>query len=760
MTKIITLLCFLAWPVTLVGGSVTARANNAGKVPSVKDWDAAGKQAHSVVSKLTLSEKIGIVSGHPGELGDNTACIGTIKAIDRVGFGGLCLQDGPTAVNRHQLVSIFPAGVATAATWDKHLMFERAVALGQEFRDKGIHVPSTGPIGRHALGGRNWESFSPDPYLSGEAMRQSVIGSQSVGVQTCSKHLIGNEQETERNTMSSNIDDRTLHELYLWPFADAVQAGTTSIMTGHNRLNGTYSSANKKLLTTILREELGFRGYVMSDWWGTHSTEDSANAGLDMEQPGVATPRDDVYWGELLEAAVEKGDVSKERLDTMARSILTPYYLLRQNSRDYPSVDDAEGEGYPTNRDVRRDHAKLIRRMGAAGTVLLKNTKSFLPLPSQRLNIGVFGNDASEPADGLAFSGWSPAPGPEYGTLDIGGGAGAGRHSNLVAPLEAIKKRARDSGSLVQYILNNDLLAANTLSAIHPVPDVCLVFLKTFMAEGWDREEFENDWNSTRVVNNVASLCPGKTVVITHSGGVNTYPWANNPNVTAILAAHYPGEETGNAIVDVLWGDAEPSGRLPYTIPKSATDFNIPIVEEKDGESDFTEGLFIDYRHFDANDVEPLYEFGFGLGYTKFELVGRPPAVEKLKAGKGKVNPTPDHKAKIIPGGHPDLWAEMVRVKTTVKNTGGRKGSAVPQLYLSYPKDSIPDGTPVRVLRGFEKADIGPGQSKGFTFVLARRDLSYWDVAAQAWRIPAGKFELAVGFSSRDLRGKATLKIL
>ncbi|KAJ3542552.1 hypothetical protein NM208_g4035 [Fusarium decemcellulare] len=279
------------------------------------------------------------------------------------------------------------------------------------------------------------------------------------------------------------------------------------------------------------------------------------------------------------------------------------------------------------------------------------------------------------------------------------------------------------------------------------------------MAEGWDREEFENDWNSTLAVNNVASLCPGKTVVVTHSGGVNTYPWANNPNVTAILAAHYPGEETGNAIVDILWGDAEPSGRLPYTIPKSETDFNIPIVEEKDGESDFIEGLFIDYRHFDANDIEPLYEFGFGLGYTTFEVVGRP-TVEKLKASKGKVNATPDQKSKIIPGGNPDLWVEMVRIKATVKNTGGRKGSAVPQLYLSYPKDSVPDGTPVRILRGFEKADIGPGTRKEFNFVLARRDLSYWDVKAQVWRIPAGEFELAVGFSSRDLRAKTALKIL
>ncbi|KAM5384607.1 hypothetical protein ACJZ2D_001352 [Fusarium nematophilum] len=742
MTKIITLLHFLVLPVALVGGATTSRANNA-KPPTVKDWDEAEQQARALVSKLTLSEKVGIVTGDPGDpdiaLGSGP-CIGSVRAIERVGFGGICLQDGPTAVNRHQLVSIFPAGVTTAATWDRDLMFERSVALGQEFRDKGIHVllgPSVGPIGRHPLAGRNWESFSPDPYLSGEAVRVSVLGSQSVGVQTCAKHLIGNEQETHRNAISSNIDDRTLHELYLWPFADAVKAGTTSIMTGHNRLNGTYCSENKKLLTSILRDELGFRGYVMSDWWGTHSTASSANAGLDMEQPGVATPRDEVYWGALLEAAVKKGDVSKSRLDSMARAILAPYFLMRQNSRGYPSVDAATGSGYPKNRDVRRNHAKLIREIGAAGTVLLKNENNFLPLTSKvkKLNIGIFGNDAGEPADSLAFPGWSPAPGPEFGTLTIGGGAGAGRHSNIVAPLEAIKARARETGSLVQYILNNELLAQtggssltgqHVLDTIQPVPDVCLVFLKTFMAEAWDREELENDWNSTLVVNNVANVCPGKTVVITHSGGVNIYPWANNPNVTAILAAHYPGEESGNSIVDVLWGDAEPSGRLPYTIPKSAKDHDVPIVNEEDGQSEFTEGLYIDYRHFDANDIEPLYEFGFGLGYTKFELSGRL-TVEKLSGSKGKVSPTPAKTPKIAPGGHPDLWTELVRVSATVKNAGGRKGY---------------------------------GGKKSFTFTLTRRDLSYWDVEAQIWRIPAGEFELGVGFSSRDVRDKASVKLL
>jgi beta-glucosidase len=588
-------------------------------------------------------------------------------------------------------------------------------------------------------------------------------------VQTCAKHYIGNEQETRRTSVSSNIDDRTLHELYLWPFADAIRAGTTSLMTGHNKLNQTFASENPRVLQTILRKELGFRGYVMSDWWGTHSTSGAANSGLDMEQPGIAGALGRAYWGSTLEAAVNTGNVTKERIDDMVRHVLTPYYLLNQDDGKFPSIDpsaasvmNAAQVGFPSGptmpqipgRDVRGNHARLIRKMGAAGTVLLKNSGGFLPL-RKTANIGVFGNDAGPPTDGLANLDYSPPPGFEFGTLTIGGGAGAARYSNLVVPLEAI--HSRNPSAQVQYITSHRIILANDFRTIYPVPEVCLVFLKTFAAESWDRSSFENDWNSTQVVENVATLCPKRTVVITHSAGANTMPWASNPNVVAILAAHFPGEETGNAIVDILWGDVEPSGRLPYTIPKTPADYDIPVVSGGNLQANFTEGQLIDYRHFDSNNIEPLFEFGFGLGYTTFEIENN---IDIKNIGSEKITATPAASTTVPPGGNDKLWTELVRAEITVKNSGKREGAAVPQLYLSFPKDTVPKDTPVKVLRGFDKVTLKPGERKKVTFTLKRRDLSYWNVSAQEWRIPAGKFTVSVGLSSRNLRVQKQIEIV
>ncbi|KAH7010371.1 glycoside hydrolase family 3 C-terminal domain-containing protein [Ilyonectria destructans] len=219
----------------------------------------------------------------------------------------------------------------------------------------------------------------------------------------------------------------------------------------------------------------------------------------------------------------------------------------------------------PQSRDARGNQAKLIRKIGAEAAVLLKNVKSTLPLKAP-LDIGVFGNDAADPSDGLTFNKQF-----EIGTLDIGGGAGSVRHTYIITLLEAIKARAKKYGARVQHIIRNSVLAAGDFSSLYPIPDVCLVFLNTYAGENMDRRSYEADWNSTLVVNNVAKMCPN-TVVITHSTDINSMPWANNPNVTAIIAAHLPGQESGNSIVDVLWGDINPSGRLPYSIAKDPKD--------------------------------------------------------------------------------------------------------------------------------------------------------------------------------------------
>ncbi|KAL0933496.1 beta-glucosidase G 2 [Colletotrichum truncatum] len=745
-----------------------------------RKWNTAVSRATAFTAQLNLTEKTLMVTGQIGlEAG---GCIGNIPPIERVGFRGLCLLDGPTALDRADLVSVFPAGLTTAASWDKNLIYKRGKALGEEFRDKGVHVglgPVAGPLGRNQLGGRNWEGFSVDPYLTGVAMRLTIEGMQDAGVQACAKHFIGNEQETQRTNswlengteiaaISSNIDDRTLHELYLWPFADSIRAGVASIMCSYNRLNQTYACENSNLLNGVLKDELSFRGYVQSDWFATHSGAVSINGGLDMNMPGpighAETLTGETYWGPNITKMIKNGSVTEDRLDEMIRRIMTQYYLFEQDSDKYPTVDpsiiftiaaqsnllDLLPFQPPPSRDVRRDHAKLIRKLGAEATVLLKNVINTLPL-QKPTSIGVFGNDAADPSDGLVFG-----AGFEIGTLTVGGGSGTGRHTYIVSPLEAIRNHARKTGARLQYILRNSVLAAGDFSSLYPIPEVCLVFLNTFASEGYDRTDIEADWNSTLVVENVARRCPN-TVVITHSAGINSLPWATNPNVTAILAAHLPGQESGNSIVDVLWGDVNPSGKLPYSIAVDPADTDIPIVNLTQAEitsptawqANFTEGLFIDYRHLDAHNIDPLYEFGFGLSYTTFDM--RSLQVKQLVKDLAA---SPDTSIPNTPGGNPELWKCIIRITTHVTNTGPVAGATVPQLYVSLPQDAVPEGTPVQVLRGFEKVFLEPKESKVVEFELLRRDVSFWDVASQAWVIPEGSIEFRAGFSSRDIKAR------
>lgn len=479
----------------------------------------------------------------------------------------------------------------------------------------------------------------------------------------------------------------------------------------------------------------------------------------------------------------------------MVRRIMTPYFFLQQN--EYPPIDGEEPilnsspPPYqypfllgPFNVDVRDQHAQLIRELGSAGTVLLKNTNSTLPLQAPK-TIGVFGNDAGdlvngEYSAGAAFDnkfGYGKSQvleqrpprlltlGTEYGNLAVAGGSGTGRLSYLVSPLEAIKARAGQDGTLVQYILNNTIISLpGGLSQILPVPEVCLVFLKTWASEGSDRTGLEADWDSAAVVDSVAKYC-NKTVVITHSAGLNVMPWANNPNVTAILAAHLPGQESGNSIVDVLYGAVNPSGRLPYTIALNESDYNFAdivsssaLLETEDPnawQSNFTEGLLIDYRHFDYYNKSVAFEFGFGLSYTTFSMGIM--SVEGLV--EGSVNPAPDA-SPIVPGGNPSLWGVLYIVNVTVTNAGGVAGAAVPQLYLSLPQVAGKGPTPVNVLRGFEKVSLQPRESQQVGFELARRDLSYWDVEAQEWLIPSGPIKISAGFSSRDLQQSARITVI
>jgi beta-glucosidase len=450
--------------------------------------------------------------------------------------------------------------------------------------------------------------------------------------------------------------------------------------------------------------------------------------------------------------------------------IMTPYFHLGQDV-DFPLVDPSSGDlntFSPTDtwfryfnlngtrsRDVRGNHSASIRELGASATVMLKNVNNTLPLKAPKV-IAIFGNDAGEPAPGYLNQN-----NYEAGTLVAGGGSGTGRLTSLVTPLDALKAQALKTGAIIQPYLNNTLIADTDIKTLlNPgEPDVCLVFLKTWAEEAADRKSLDTDWRGNDVVESVASYCTN-TVVITHSSGINNLPFANHTNVTAILAAHFPGEQTGNSIVDVLYGAVNPSGKLPYTIALEIDDYNaLPLTSVNSTDPHawniyFEEKLEIDYRYFDAQNMPVRYEFGFGLSYTTFSVSD----LTFLKCGNATIKSVAPA-GTVTPGGNEALWETLWYVTVELSNTGTVAGAEVPQLYLTLPA-SAPAGTPPKQLRGFEKVHLVPGASSTVTFHLMRRDLSYWDVISQNWVIPEGEFGFSVGFSSRDIKLTAGLTIV
>ncbi|KJX94631.1 beta-glucosidase g like protein [Zymoseptoria brevis] len=703
-------------------------------------WNEAFAKASAFMSQLTLEEKATLVTGTGGP------CVRNIGSVPRLGFNGMCLQVGPLAIRVADYASVFPAGLTVAASWDRKLAYQRSQDLGDEFKNKGAHVmlgPVAGPLERSAYGGRNWEGFSPNPNLTAVMFEETIHGAQDRGVQEVQRNPGNNDNGERIEAVSSNIDDRTMHELYLYPFANAIRAGAASIMCSYQRVNGSYGCQNSKTLNGLLKQELGFQGYVVSDW---------EERTLDMPGSLGGSPGASFFGGNIT-INVQNGSLSVERLDDQIRRIMTPYFHLKQDT-DYPPIDGSSlalnnrnpsSFNYtftfgPSDVDVRENHADHIRELGAAGIVLLKNVNNTLPLQKPK-NIGVFGNDAGDLTDGLYSAGNRDLGnvGYDFGVLPVGGGSGTGRLTYVIPPLEAIKAQAAEQGNkaLVQYVLNNTLV--NFSRGLY-------VFLKTWATEGDDRTSLLVDWNGTALVNTVASQC-SNTVVVTNIGGLNVLPFADHPNVTEILAAHYDGEQQGNSNVDVLWGDVNPSGHLPYTVAKNESDYDFAAITNSTAllnssdpnawQSDFKERLLIDYRWFDYFNTTVQYEFGFGLSYTTFSLANL--AITTLSTSAVSSTP-PAH--PIAPGGNPALWQALFRVTTTVTNTGSVPGAAVPQLYLALPGPRNDDITPVRVLKGFEKVFLQPGESQ------------------EDWRIAEGSIGVEVGFSSRDVKLNGELQPL
>lgn len=588
-------------------------------------------------------------------------------------------QDSPLGLRFADFVTAFPSGMNVAATWNRKLAYERGVAMGEESVGKGVDAqlgPVVGPIGRFPAGGRNWEGFSPDPYLSGQLVAETVQGMQSAGTIATTKHYIANEQEHFRQTgesqqrgynitatLSSNIDDKTMHELYLWPFADAVRAGTGAIMCSYQQINNSYGCANSYTQNHLLKNELGFQGFIMSDWGAQHSGMGTATAGMDMAMPGdVAFNTGTTYWGTNLTIGVLNGTLPQYRLDDMAVRIMAAYYYVGRDTHYVPT--NFYSWGYQTydhihaadpnspielvneHVNVQDDHGAVVRQVGAESAVLLKN-EGGLPLSGSEKLLGLFGYDAcSNP--------WGPNGcadrNCDNGTLAMGWGSGTANFPYLITPQAAIESYVRTQGNDVQTICDD--YADDQIARLATTATTALVFVNADSGEGFidvdgnvgDRRNLSL-WNGgDRLIENVTTY-NNNTIVIIHSVGVvNVTAWYENENVTAILWAGLPGQETGNSLVDVIYGAVNPGGKLPFTIARNRADYGADVIYEPNNgqfdapQDDFgTTGVYIDYRHFDEYGIDPIYEFGFGLSYTTFEY--------------SDLVITPGNPAPYVPGG-------------------------------------------------------------------------------------------------------------
>ena len=754
------------------------------------DWADAYAKAHDLVSQMTLEEKNNITYGHAS---GTTGCSGVSGSVSRLGFPGICFQDAASGVRGVDMVNSYSAGLHVGASWNRDLARERAHYMGAEFKRKGVNValgPVVGPVGRVAKGGRNWEGFGADPYLSGSLAAETVRGLQR-SVTACVKHLVANEQETNRNipgllvgshnqSVSSNVDDKTMHELYLWGFQDSVKAGAGSVMCSYNRINNSYGCQNSKVMNGLLKTELGFQGFVVSDWFGQHTGIASANAGLDLVMPNSP------YWeNDTLAIAVRNGSMPDFRLDDMATRIIAAWYK-------YAPLPNP-GHGIPVSLlaphaqvDARDPNSKpTILQSAVEGHVLVKNTNGALPLRQPKF-LSLFGYDAIPPSmnnvDAVSFGGWAMGysngltypngaavsndtlaamflsstdpnergPGVALnGTLFAGWGSGASTASYIDAPLHAFQRQAYENDIFLAW----DFVSPDP--RVNPASDFCIVFINEQSSEGWDRP-YLADAYSDKLVGNVATKC-SNTMVVIHNAGIRLVDqWIDNPNITAVIYAHIPGQDSGRALVEIMFGKQSPSGRLPYTVARKESDYGAllgPVVPEGTQDlnypqSNFTEGVYIDYKAFISANITPRFEFGYGLTYTKFSY-------SDLKATVHSHVPLTylPQDNTVGEGGLQSLWDIVATVHCTVLNSGSIPAAEVAQLYVGIP------GGPSKVLRGFEKKTIQPSRQKHFTFNLTRRDLSQWDVEKQAWGLQAGVYPIYVGKSVIDIQLAGSLLI-
>jgi len=648
----------------------------------------------ALVAAMTLEEKAALTAG---------VGMWHTAAVERLGIPQVKMTDGPNGArgstdeaDRSETPSLcIPSGSALGATWDHVAVGRASAAVARQAREKSARI-LLGPtvnLHRHPLWGRNFECFSEDPFLSGKLAAAYIAGVQGEGVVATVKHFVCNETEHERTTCSSDVDERTLMELYLLPFELAVrEAAVQAVMTSYNRLNGRYLADDAERLGTVLRSQWGFDGIVMTDWWARVSTIEAAEAGLDIEMPGPARS-----FGPALADAVRTGKVDQAFLDAKVRRLLGLF------ERTGILNDPGDGTEHPT--DDPEDRA-LVRQVAAESMVLLRNEGGLLPLdPSRARVVALIGPGAKD----LAIMGGGSARVRPHYSLSLAAvlGERLGRDVEVVVELgcsiaDGPGKATAGAGSVTRAVE----LARRA--------DVAIVIVGTnqlWESEGFDRTSMDLPGDQADLVEQVLRANPDAIVVL-NTGAPVTLPFAERSR--ALLQCWFGGQELANAIVDVVFGYSEPGGRLPVSIPERLE--HAPAFGNFPAESSrvrYGEGLLVGYRWYQARHLPVRFPFGYGLSYTTM-LIG--PARASAKS--------------LSPGG-------TLQVQVEIENVGARPGSEVVQLYVAPPGGGTlsPGGRlrPVKALKGFAKVQLAPGEKATVTIELNERSFAYYDVADTDW---------------------------
>jgi beta-glucosidase len=742
----------------LLKEDVTNDSDDSSKGLKFLSWKEAHDKAKEKLNQFTTEEKLSLLYGslNMQKTSESNICVGMIDPI-KDKFGGICLQDGPAGVRFSQKTQSWQAGINTASTFNKTLMYEVGKAQGKEFREKGINV-ALGPamnMQRSPQGGRIWECYGDDPFLSGVAATQVIKGIQSNGVIACAKHFVGNDQETNRKNSSSNIKEQALWEIYMEPFYRSVKdAEVGAIMAAYNAVNGTYCVNNSKLLTNYLKEKIGFQGYVMSDWWEVMSnSSDNFNNGLDMNMPGGYDEgkdyegRDKSYWSNFKEY-LENGEITNDRLNDAVERILSPMYKLDQFNDDikFPGVDLMKNT-------ITNETKKLNREAAAQSNVLLKNEGNILPLRNTSIKtIAIIGNDATQsPCIQYSDCSCKTFSNEIYrGHLALGYGSGTTYFNYLIDPLSAITERAEKEGikiisSVNIDIVDEDIGGGRTITVgkddienakiIADQADLSIVFINADSGEQYinleksvgDRYDL-NAWHSGNdLVNAVLDAYTGTTkgvIVVINAPGPIEVPWLES--VQGLIFSGLGGAESGNAVTSILFGDYNPSGHLPYIWAENE---NYPAqidIFTQHKSIEYAEGVFVGQRYFDKYNKVYTFPFGYGLSYTTFEFVSASFQVSMNQEG--------------------------LKINFSVKNTGSMKGETVPMVFLKFPESiKTEEGYPDKLFKGFDKKWINPNEVAQFEILVDAHALSYYNVFDEKYERPTeGKYTVYVGFDAKN----------